>query len=207
MSAHLHQRMKNLNDMTDEELALAYAEGDNQAFNLLLARNEVRLFSYIMLMVHNEDLANDIFQETFVRIITKLQGRQYVPNGKFYAWCVRIAHNVIIDRYRNQRFSHVVEPTENNDLSNLWTNSVLMGNTEDGFVRNQVLEDVRRMVDMLPASQREVVHLRYFQKLSFKEIAELTHVNINTSLARMRYALLNLRRMVRKYDLFTRIDA
>lgn len=192
--------------MTDEELALSYAEGDNQAFNLLLARNEVRLFSYIMLVVRNEDLANDIFQETFVKVITKLQERQYVANGKFYAWCVRIAHNVIIDRYRNLRLANVVEPTENNDLSNLGANSVLMGNTEDFFVKSQVLEEVRRMVDMLPASQREVVYLRYFQKLSFKEIAELTHVNINTSLARMRYALLNLRRMVRKYDLFTRID-
>lgn len=194
--------MKNLNDMTDEELAFAYVEGDNQAFNLLLTRNEVRLFSYIMLVVRNEDLANDIFQETFVKVITKLQERQYEPNGKFYAWCVRIAHNVIIDRYRNLRLVNVVEPTENNDLSNLGESSVLMGNTEDYFVRSQVLQDVRRMVDMLPVQQREVVYMRYFQKLSFKEIAEQTHVSINTSLGRMRYALLNLRRMVREYDLF-----
>ncbi len=202
MSAYLHHRMKNLNDMTDEELAFAYVEGDNQAFNLLLTRNEVRLFSYIMLVVRNEDLANDIFQETFVKVITKLQERQYEPNGKFYAWCVRIAHNVIIDRYRNLRLVNVVEPTENNDLSNLGESSVLMGNTEDYFVRSQVLQDVRRMVDMLPVQQREVVYMRYFQKLSFKEIAEQTHVSINTSLGRMRYALLNLRRMVREYDLF-----
>ncbi len=194
--------MKNLNDMTDEELAFAYVEGDNQAFNLLLTRNEVRLFSYIMLVVRNEDLANDIFQETFVKVITKLQERQYEPNGKFYAWCVRIAHNVIIDRYRNLRLANVVEPTENNDLSDLGGSSVLMGNTEDYFVRSQVLQDVRRMVDMLPVQQREVVYMRYFQKLSFKEIAEQTHVSINTSLGRMRYALLNLRRMVREYNLF-----
>ncbi len=194
--------MKKLNDMTDEELAFAYVEGDNQAFNLLLTRNEVRLFSYIMLVVRNEDLANDIFQETFVKVITKLQERQYEPNGKFYAWCVRIAHNVIIDRYRNLRLANVVEPTENNDLSDLGENSVLMGNTEDYFVRSQVLQDVRRMVDMLPVQQREVVYMRYFQKLSFKEIAEQTHVSINTSLGRMRYALLNLRRMVREYNLF-----
>ncbi len=202
MSAYLHHRMKNLNDMTDEELAFAYVEGDNQAFNLLLTRNEVRLFSYIMLVVRNEDLANDIFQETFVKVITKLQERQYEPNGKFYAWCVRIAHNVIIDRYRNLRLANVVEPTENNDLSDLGGSSVLMGNTEDYFVRSQVLQDVRRMVDMLPVQQREVVYMRYFQKLSFKEIAEQTHVSINTSLGRMRYALLNLRRMVREYNLF-----
>lgn len=206
MSAHLHQRMKNLNDMTDEELALSYVKGDNQAFNLLLTRNEVRLFSYIMLVVRNEDMANDIFQETFVRVITQLQERRYVPNGKFYAWCVRIAHNVIIDRYRNLRLSNVVEPFGVNDLDNLVENSILMGNTEDHFVRSQILQDVRRLVDRLPELQREVVYMRYFQKLSFKEIAELTHVNINTSLARMRYALLNLRKMVRKYDLFMRID-
>ncbi len=198
--------MKNLNDMTDEELALTYVEGNNQAFNLLLAHNEVRLFSYIMLLVRNEDLANDIFQETFVRVITQLHERRYIAHGKFYSWCVRIAHNVIIDRYRDLRLFNVVEPTENNDLSNIGENTVLLGNMEDHFVKSQVLKEVRRMVDMLPAQQREVVYMRYYQKLSFKEIAELTHVNINTSLARMRYALLNLRRMVRKYDLFMEID-
>ena len=206
MSIYLQYRMKNLNDMTDEELALSYVEGNNQAFDLLLARNEVKLFSYIMLVVHNEDLANDIFQETFVKVITKLQKRQYVANGKFGAWCIRIAHNVMMDRYRNLRLMNIVELTANNDLANLGSSSILLGNTEDHFVKKQVLKDVRRMIDMLPPTQREVVYMRYFQQLSFKEIAELTHVSINTSLGRMRYALLNLRRMVRKYDLYMEID-
>lgn len=193
--------MKNLNYMTDEELALRYAEGDNQAFNLLLARNEVSLFSYIMLVVRNEDLANDIFQETFVRVITRLQEGRYVANGKFHAWCMRIAHNVIMDRYRSLRLANVVETMGEDDLSSLGAVSSLTGNTEDHFVRIQLLRDVRRMVDMLPELQREVVYMRYFQQLSFKEIAELTHVNINTCLGRMRYALLSLRRMAKKYGL------
>ncbi len=194
--------MRNLNELTDEELALAYVEGNNAAFDLLLARNEVKIFSYIMFVVHDEDLANDIFQETFVKVITRLQKRQYVANGKFGAWCMRIAHNVIMDLYRSNRIKHIVELTENNDLSNFSEENLLIGNAEMDIVNAQVLSDVKKMVDLLPPVQREVVYMKYYQQLTFKEIAEITHVSINTSLGRMRYALLNLRKMAKEHDVY-----
>lgn len=198
--------MKILDELTDEELALAYVEGNNAAFDLLLSRNEVKIFSYIMFVVHDEDLANDIFQETFVKVITKLQKRQYVANGKFGAWCMRIAHNVIMDMYRYNRSKCIIEPTDNNDLSNFSDESILLGNAEVDIVRNQVLSDVKRMMNLLPPTQREVVYMRYYQQLSFKEIAEMTNVSINTSLGRMRYALLNLRKMAKEYDVYLLAD-
>ena len=152
-------------------------------------------------MVHDQELANDIFQETFVKIIVKLQHGKYAPTGKFGAWCMRIAHNVIMDWYRDQRSERIVEPTEDNDLSNLGQESVMVANIEDHMLNDQVLCDVRKMMNHLPPSQREVVYMRYYQQLSFKEIADTTNVSINTALGRMRYALINMRRMARDYDM------
>lgn len=196
--------MKILDELTDEELALAYVEGNNSAFDLLLSRNEVKLFSYIMFVVHDEDLANDIFQETFVKVITKLQTRQYAANGKFGAWCLRIAHNIIMDMYRRNHNKNncIVEATENNDLSNLSGENVISSYIEMDMINKQILSDVKKIVDLLPPTQREVVYMRYYQQLSFKEIAELTNVSINTSLGRMRYALLNLRKMAKEYEMY-----
>lgn len=198
--------MRNLEEMTDEELALLYVEGDNRAFDELLSRNEVKLFTYILFMVHDQEVANDVFQETFVKVISKLQKHQYVPNGKFGAWCMRIAHNVMMDMYRESRSKHFVDPNENNDLSNIGSDDLLDSNAEDALVNSQVLSDVKKMMNQLPALQREVVYMRYYQQLSFKEIAEATGVSINTSLGRMRYALLNLRRMVKEHNVYLQLD-
>lgn len=184
--------------MTDEELALSYVNGNNQAFDLLLLRNQSKLFSYILFVVHDQDLANDIFQETFVKVITKLQERKYVDSGKFSAWIMRIAHNVIMDWYRDNRAQNIVEATEDNDLSNINTNSCLEFNIEDRFVNEQVLKDVKKMMNLLPPTQREIVFMRFYQDMPFKEIAETTGVSINTALGRMHYAILNLRRMAKK---------
>ncbi|MBQ6653206.1 MAG: sigma-70 family RNA polymerase sigma factor [Prevotella sp.] len=193
--------MKNLHDMTDEELALSYIDGNNRAFDLLLSRNQSKLFSYILFVVRDRDLADDIFQETFFKVVTKLQQGKYTTSGKFGAWIMRIAHNVIMDWYRDQRADHIVEPTENNDLSNIGGGELLDSNIESKFINDQVLNDVKRLMESLPAAQREVVFMRYFQQLSFKEIAETTNVSINTSLGRMRYALLNLRRMAKEHNI------
>ena len=172
--------MEYLNEMTDEQLALSYIDGNNKAFDLLLSRTQSKLFTYIMFVVRDPDVANDIFQETFVKVITKLQQRKYTNSGKFSAWLVRIAHNVIMDWYREQRSERIVEPTEGNDLSNL--NSELLDmNVENHFVNDQVLRDVRKLMDMLPPTQREVCYMRFYQEMSFKEIAEATGVSINTS--------------------------
>lgn len=184
--------------MTNEQLALSYVNGNNQAFDLLLSRNQSKLFSYILFVVHDQDLANDIFQETFVKVITKLQERKYVDSGKFSAWIMRIAHNVIMDWYRDNRAQNIVEATEDNDLSNINSNSCLDYNVEDGYINEQVLRDVKKMMNLLPPTQREIVFMRFYQEMSFKEIAETTGVSINTALGRMRYAILNLRRMAKK---------
>ena len=198
--------MRNLQDLTDEELALLYVEGNNRAFDLLLSRNEVKLFTYIMFFVRDQEVANDIFQETFLKVVSKLQNHEYSVNGKFGGWLLRIAHNVMMDMYRGQRYKYVVESKDDNDLSNISGDDLLETNAEVNLINIQVLSDVRKMMDQLPTLQREVVYMRYYQQLSFKEIAEATGVSINTSLGRMRYALLNLRRMAKKHDVYLQLD-
>lgn len=193
--------MKTLTALTDEELAVRYMNGDTDAFDLLLKHNQSKLFTYIFYIVRDEEKANDFFQDTFIKIITKLQDGMYSPSGKFLAWCMRIAHNVIMDEYRNERSSKIVEPTEDNDLTNLMVDSVQETNREIEFSNSQVLKDVKKMMNNLPASQREVVYMRFFQQMSFKEIAATTNVSINTSLGRMRYAVLNMRRMAREHGI------
>ncbi len=193
--------MKTLTALTDEELAVCYMNGDNDAFDLLLKHNQSKLFTYIYYIVHDEEKANDFFQDTFIKIITKLQDGMYSPSGKFLSWCLRIAHNVIMDEYRNERNCKIIEPTENNDLSNLKVDSVQETNKEIEFANSQVMKDVEKMMNNLPASQREVVYMRFFQQMSFKEIAAATEVSINTALGRMRYAVLNMRKMAREHGM------
>lgn len=192
--------MENLNLMTDEELAIMYVDGDNKAFDLLLSRNQEKLFTYILFVVRDREMANDMFQETFFKVVSRLQQGKYIANGKFSAWLMRIAHNVIMDWYRQQRAQNIVDAPKENDLSNVGS-TPLESSREGELVNNQVMEDVRRMMSHLPASQREVVFMRFYQQMSFKEIAEATGVSINTALGRMRYAILNLRRMTREHQL------
>lgn len=196
----------NLNEMTDEQLALAYVGGNNKAFDLLLSRNEVKLFSYIMFVVHDEDLANDIFQETFVKAITKLQGGLYNNQGRFCAWLIRIAHNIIIDIYRNQSSRRFVDQGAGNDLSTLRGDDMQDSFAERELVKGQVLNDVKKLMNFLPPNQREVVYMRFYQEMTFKEIAACTNVSINTSLGRMHYALLNLRRMAKEHNIYLQLD-
>lgn len=198
--------MENVSRLTDEELAISYVQGNNRAFDELLSRNQSKLFSYILFVVRDEDKANDLFQETFVKVITKLHQGRYVDSGKFGAWIMRIAHNVIMDWYREQRSRNLIEPTDENDLSNLSGNDVLDSNVENRYVNDQIMVDVKNMMNMLPPTQREVVFMRFYQDLSFKEIAEMTGVSINTSLGRMRYAILNLRRMTKEHNIVLQLD-
>ena len=186
--------------MTDEELAIMYVDCDNKAFDLLLSRNQEKLFTYILFVVRDREMANDMFQETFFKVVSRLQQGKYIANGKFSAWLMRIAHNVIMDWYRQQRAQNIVDAPKENDLSNVGS-TLLESSREGELVNNQVMEDVRRMMSHLPASQREVVFMRFYQQMSFKEIAEATGVSINTALGRMRYAILNLRRMTREHQL------
>ena len=192
--------MNRLEELTDEELVAEYVNGSNKAFDILLSRNQSKFFSYILFVVRDQDAANDIFQETFAKVIVKLQEGKYVPTGKFGAWLLRVTHNIIMDWYRNQRLDRIVEAPKDNDLSNIRGVDYLDSCIESQFVNAQILADVKKM-DKLPPTQREVVFMRFFQDLSFKDIAEATGVSINTALGRMRYAIMNLRRMAREHSI------
>ena len=193
--------METFQQMTDEVLVKRFANGDNQAFDILLNRHRNRVYTYILLIVRNRDLAEDVFQEAFMKAIVTIKQGRYVDNGKFYAWVTRIAHNLIIDIFRKERNENTVSNDEFEEVD-LFNNSKFSDeNIEDKLVRNQVMSDVNNLVRMLPDSQKEVVVLRYYKNLSFKEIADQTGVSINTALGRMRYAVLNMRRMAEGKDL------
>ncbi len=190
----------NLNSLTDEELALRYVAGNNRAFDELLRRNQSQLFTYILFVVRDRYVADDVFQETFVRAISKLQNNAYRTNGKFGAWLTRIAHNVMIDLFRSQKHKNIIS-IEDDTLTQLSARALLANNIEAECINAQVLTDVKRMVDLLPPVQREVVFMRFYQQMPFKEIAERTNVSINTSLGRLHYAIRNLRKMARIYNI------
>jgi RNA polymerase sigma-70 factor (ECF subfamily) len=192
--------MKKIKEQTDEQLVRSYIAGNNAAFDALLHRYESKVFTYIAYSVRNEELAQDLFQECFIKIITKLQGGQYTENGKFASWVMRIAHNLIIDYHRqNQTRTEISNDEVEVDLFNNASLAV-DENREKEMIDQQLLADVKLLIKLLPESQREVVLMRYYDELSFKEIAEKTGVSINTALGRMRYALINLRRLADKYD-------
>lgn len=192
--------MENMQKMTDDALVALYSKGNNQAFDILLERYKDKLYSYIHFSVRNDELAEDIFQETFVKAIVTIQQGRYTENGKFAAWLTRIAHNLVIDLFRQEKNENVVSNDETEvDLFN--DVKLSDDNIETKLVNEQVLSDVRRLVDFLPDNQREVVYMRFYQDLSFKEISEITGVSINTALGRMRYALLNLRRMAEEKNI------
>ena len=181
--------MKTLKMMTDEELVVLYAEGNNAAFDILLNRYKSSIHSYIYFIVRNKELTEDIFQETFVKVIMTIKQGRYTENGKFKAWITRIAHNFRQERCENTISNDEVEIDLFNNIK------LCDGTIEDNIVRHQVLSDVKKLVKHLPDNQREVLEMRYYQDLSFKEIADITGVSINTALGRMRYAILNMRRM------------
>ena len=193
--------MKKLSQMTDEELAMEYVEGNNRAFDELLSRTQTGIFSYIIFIVHNQEVANDIFQETFLKAITNLQMRRYTPTGKFNAWLIRIAHNAIMDWYRRQKTKQIIDTNDDFDIASMSDRDLMETSSEDLMANAQVLRDVKSMIDFLPEPQKEVVMMRYYQNLSFKEIAAITGVSINTNLGRMRYALINLRRLAKDHNM------
>ena len=186
--------------MTDEQLVKAYAEGKNEAFDILLKRHQERVFNYILRIIKNEDVANDIFQETFVKAILTIKQGRYTENGKFPAWISRIAHNLIIDYFRQEKSeNHQSADLEEVDILN--RKELCEATIEDMLISDQIREDVKHLIKELPPLQREVLNMRYYQNLSFKEIAEMTGVSINTALGRMRYAILNLRRMANEKEI------
>jgi RNA polymerase sigma-70 factor (ECF subfamily) len=196
--------MGNITNKTDEELAYMYIDGNNRAFDELLKRNQSKLFSYIQFVVRDNDIADDLFQDTFVKIIMKLQCGKYTDSGKFSSWILRIAHNVIMDYYRQQK-NLKTSNQDDNDMSKIGNEEVMDSFIENDIINDQTMNDIRKMMNLLPLPQREVVYMRFYQNLSFKEIADMTNVSINTSLGRMRYAILNMRRMARENNIILSI--
>ena len=186
--------MQKFTKLTDEMLVAAYAEGNNEAFDALLKRHEIRIFNYIFNIVKNKDVADDIFQETFVKAITTIKQGRYTDSGKFSAWITLIAHNLIIDYFRQAKSENTVS-ADQEDADVLNRRELAEENIEDMLVTSQIHTDVKRIIGSLPEAQREVLDMRFYRNMSFKEIADATGVSINTALGRMRYAVLNMRRI------------
>ena len=192
--------MKIYSDKSDEQLISLYVDGTNEAFDELLERHKDRLYMYIYHALKNEDLADDIFQDTFVKAIMTIKQGRYVDNGHFLAWITRIAHNLIIDYYRQIRNENL-QSTDDEDFNILNRKEFSDVTVEDTMVTNQIHSDVRRLIRALPDNQREVLVMRYYKNMSFKEIADTPGVSINTALGRMRYAILNMRRMAEEHNI------
>ena len=186
--------------LSDKNLLNQYLSGDKSAISSLIERHSRRVRDYIHMMVKDRDVADDIFQETFIKAVRVIDEGRYTDNGKFLSWILRIAHNQVIDYFRAQRQDRSVSETDAG-YDVLGTLRLSERTVEDSMVSEQIERDVRALVELLPAEQREVVMMRYFAGLSFKDIAEQTDVSINTALGRMRYALINLRRMIKEKNI------
>ncbi len=186
--------------MNDQELVQAYIKGDQSAIEILINRHRSKVYTYILLTIKNQQLAEDLFQETFIKVIQSLRGGKYRDNGRFLSWVIRIAHNLIIDHFRKEKQMNSVSNDDSEvDLFN--SKKLSDSNIEEIIVNSQIKAEIRTLINELPDDQREVVLLRHYGGLSFKEIADQTDVSINTALGRMRYALINLRKFIKEKDL------
>lgn len=189
--------MKNL---SDDELITLYTEGRNEAFDELLNRYKDKLYSYIYMLVQNRDLAEDLFQDTFTKVIVTLKSNRYNKKDRFLGFLFRVAHNLMIDVFRQEQNAQFISPTEAGyDLFN--NNDLADPSHEEEISNNQILSDIRRLVTYLPDNQQEIIQMRYYKNMSFKEIADLQHISINTALGRVRYAILNMRRMAEEHNI------
>jgi RNA polymerase sigma-70 factor (ECF subfamily) len=192
--------MSNFKEQTDHQLITLYEQGIDEAFDVLLERNQQVLFGYILRLTNgNQDMANDIFQETFTKAIICIRNHQYQQTGKFSAWLMRVAHNIVVDGVRRD---HGFTPVNDDKADFLFNNISLSENVvEEAFYRGAVSSTLQRLVALLPENQQEIVRLRFIEELSFKEIAERLDISINTALGRIRYALINLRKLVAEHEL------
>lgn len=181
-------------------MVAAFLNGNELSIETLINRHRSKVYTYIYLTIKNHSLAEDLFQETFIKVIQSLRAGKYKDNGRFLSWVIRIAHNLIIDHFRKEKQMNSVS-NDDSELDLLNNKKLAEENIEDMLVNDQIREDIRKLINELPADQREVVLMRHFGGLSFKEIADQTNVSINTALGRMRYALINLRKMIKENEL------
>ena len=186
--------------LNDNELVQRFIAGDQNSLEILIQRHKGRVFSYILLIVKKQELAEDIFQETFIKVIRSLKKGKYTENGKFVSWVLRISHNLIIDHFRKEKLKGTVS-NDSLDIDIFNSRKFSEDTIEDQMINTQILSEVKDLIQELPEDQQQVIVMRHYLDLSFKEIAEQTDVSINTALGRMRYALINLRKLVEKRNL------
>ena len=192
--------MEEISNFSDEKLVMLYANGLNKAFDILVERYKNKVYSYIFHIVKCEDVSDDIFQETFVKAIVTINQGRYTENGKFLPWIMRIAHNLIIDFYRQEKAENT-QSCDSEEVNILNRKELAESNIEDSLVTEQIYQDIKKLVNALPENQRDVLTMRYYKNMSFKEIAETTNVSINTALGRMRYALMNMRKIAEENNI------
>jgi RNA polymerase sigma-70 factor (ECF subfamily) len=186
-----------LSNLSDQELVKNYINGDNSSFEVLLNRHKNRVFAFIMSKIKNKDLTEDIFQDTYVKVVNSLQKGKYNEEGKFLPWVMRIAHNLVIDHFRKQKKMQMIRSNNDFDIFDVIKDSKI--NADEKLIKDQIFSDLNSLIDKLPSDQKEVLKMRYYEELSFKKIAEHFDISINTALGRMRYALINLRALSKKH--------
>ena len=186
-------------NLSDSELVALYLKGDSKSFEALIQKHKNKIYAFILSKIRNRDLAEDIFQDTFIKVINSLQKGKYNEEGKFLPWVMRIANNLVIDYFRKSKKMRTIAPTDDFDIFDILQDGEK--NIEDNLVNNQIHKDLRKLIEHLPEDQKEVLKMRYYAELSFKEISESTGVSINTALGRMRYALINLRKLIDTHQL------
>ena len=185
--------------LPDALLVKKYVEGDENALTILINRHQSKIFGFIYSKISDRDISNDIFQDTFIKVIRTLKSKAYNEEGKFLPWVMRIAHNLIIDHYRKNKKMPMFRETEEFSIFSIMTDDSLT--IENKIIRDQVEIDLKKLIEELPADQKEVLVMRMYQDMSFKEISEVTGVSINTALGRMRYALMNMRKVIDKHQI------
>jgi len=188
-----------VNALSDQELVKGYVQGNSSCFEELLFRHKDKIYAFIVSKVRSIDLAEDLFHDTLIKVINSLKKGKYNEEGKFISWVMRIAHNLIIDHFRKISKQKNIKPNNDFDIFDIIENGEI--SQEQKVIQKQIHRDLNKLIDQLPDDQKEVVKLRYFEDMSFKKISDLTGVSINTSLGRMRYALINIRRLSKKYNI------
>ena len=189
-----------LNKLSDQDLVSRFVKGDSSSIEALINRHKTKVYTYLMMSVKNQHIADDLFQDTFIKVINSLKAGRYKDEGRFRSWVIRIAHNLCIDYFRKQKNQNTWS-NDDNEIDIFNSEKFSDKTIEDIIISNQISEDIRNLIDVLPEEQKQVVLLRHYGEMSFKEIAEQTDVSINTALGRMRYALINIRKIVEEKNI------